>query len=114
MAILKATFASAGIYVLPSLYEPFGISLLEAMANSLPCIAANHCAMPEIVEHRVTGLIVRPGDAAHLAEAMTELALSADTAQAFGAAGRARLIERYTWDAVAARIGQVVRTGPAG
>jgi glycosyltransferase involved in cell wall biosynthesis len=114
LATLQATFASAGIYVLPSLYEPFGISLLEAMANSLPCIAANHCAMPEIVEHRVSGLVVRPGDVVHLAEAMTELALAPETARAFGEAGRARLIERYTWDAVAARIGQVVCSGPAG
>jgi glycosyltransferase involved in cell wall biosynthesis len=107
LALLKKTYTRAGIYVLPSLYEPFGISLLEAMANSLPCIAANHCAMPEIVGHRETGLIVAPGDAADLARAMIELASSPAMACEFGAAGRAKLIKTYTWDAVANQIKQI-------
>jgi glycosyltransferase involved in cell wall biosynthesis len=108
LQLLRRTYAEAGIYVLPSLYEPFGISLLEGMANELPCIAANHCAMPEIVNHGHTGLVVEPGSAQSLADAMLQLARSPDMARQFGQAGRRRLLDHYTWDAVAARIGQVV------
>lgn len=105
---LQSIYRSAGVYVLPSLYEPFGISLLEAMAYSLPCIAADHCAMPEIVAHKRTGLIVKRGDADSLAQAMLELASSEETAAAYGRAGRQRLLERYTWSAVARAIKDVV------
>ena len=104
LARLQSAYRDAGIYVLPSLYEPFGISLLEAMAYSLPCIAADHCAMPEIVGHRETGLVAKPGDADSLAEAMIELARSPAEALAMGAAGRQKLVRRFTWDAVAQRI----------
>jgi len=107
VALLQRTYARAGIYVLPSLYEPFGISLLEAMAHSLPCIAADHCAMPEIVGDRVTGLIVKPGDPADLARAMIELASAPAMAREYGKAGRAKLLATYTWDAVAQRIKEV-------
>jgi glycosyltransferase involved in cell wall biosynthesis len=106
--LIETTYREAGIYVLPSLYEPFGISLLEAMAHSLPCIAANHCAMPEIVRHGETGLVVTPGDPDSLATAMLELAQQPAKAISYGAAGRKRLLERYTWDAVAAQIKQAV------
>jgi glycosyltransferase involved in cell wall biosynthesis len=108
--LLRETYAQAGIYVLPSLYEPFGISLLEGMANELPCIAANHCAMPEIVHHGHTGLLVEPGNVESLAEAMIQLARSPDMARQFGQAGRRRMLDYYTWDAVAARIKQVLTT----
>ena len=110
--LIETTYREAGIYVLPSLYEPFGISLLEAMSHSLPCIAANHCAMPEIVRHGETGLVVTPGDSDALAAAMLELAQQPAKAIAFGAAGRKRLLDRYTWDAVAAQIKQAVGAGP--
>lgn len=108
LQLLQETYAQAGIYVLPSLYEPFGISLLEGMAHSLPCIAANHCAMPEIVSHGHTGLVVEPGSEESLAQAMLTLAQSPAMAREFGEAGRQRLLAHYTWDAVATKIGQVV------
>ena len=105
---IENAYLQAGIYVLPSLYEPFGISLLEAMSYSLPCVVANHCAMPEIVGHNESGLVVKPGDADALAAAMLELARDPARALSYGAAGRRRLLQRYTWDAVAAKIKSVV------
>lgn len=109
VALIEETYRNAGVYVLPSLYEPFGISLLEAMAHSLPCIAANHCAMPEIVRHGESGLVVKPGDSDSLAAAMLDLARDPARAIAYGAAGRERLLARYTWDAVASQIKQAIR-----
>jgi glycosyltransferase involved in cell wall biosynthesis len=101
VAQLNQLFLSATAVVLPSVYEPFGISLLEGMAFGLPCIAADRCAMPEIVQHRKSGLIVA---AEALAAAMIELALSPNDAASMGRLGRSRVEADFTWDAVARKI----------
>jgi glycosyltransferase involved in cell wall biosynthesis len=104
VAKLNQLFLSATAVVLPSVYEPFGISLIEGMAFGLPCVATNRCAMPEIVQHRRTGLVVPAEDAASLAAAMIELARSPDDAAEMGRLGRSRVEADYTWDAVARKI----------
>ena len=101
---LHQLFASATTVVLPSIYEPFGISLLEGMAYGLPCIAANRCAMPEIVRHEETGLIVRAEDSASLASAMIEFARSPRDAATLGINGRKRVESDFTWNAVAEKV----------
>lgn len=101
---LDQLFCSATAMVLPSIYEPFGISLLEGMAYGLPCITVNRCAMPEIVRHGETGLVARPEDSASLADAMIELGRSSRDASGMGAAGRRRVESDYTWSAVTAKI----------
>jgi glycosyltransferase involved in cell wall biosynthesis len=108
VAQLNELFRSATAVVLPSIYEPFGISLLEGMAFGLPCIAADRCAMPEIVQHRKTGLIVTAEDVSSLAEAMLELARNPRDADAMGRAGRRRVETDFTWGAVARKIGIVL------
>ena len=111
VAQLNELFRSATAVVLPSVYEPFGISLLEGMAFGLPCIAADRCAMPEIVQHRKTGLIVAAEDVSSLAEAMLELARNPRDASAMGIAGRRRVETEFTWVAVAKKIGVVLSDG---
>ncbi|MEZ5512867.1 MAG: glycosyltransferase family 4 protein [Steroidobacteraceae bacterium] len=104
VAKLEEEYRKASVYVLPSLYEPFGISLLEAMAHGLPCIGVSDFAMPEIVVEGATGRLVERGNADSLAVAMLELVGEPEMATAFGLAGRKRLEERFTWDAVARRM----------
>ncbi len=96
-------YRRATAFVMPSLYESFGIVFLEAMAHGLGCVAANRCAMPEIVEDGVTGRAVDPTDPDALAGALIELA-DPDTARRMGYAARRRLLERFTWPVVADRI----------
>jgi glycosyltransferase involved in cell wall biosynthesis len=96
-------YRRATAFVLPSLYEPFGIVFLEAMTHGLPCVAADRCAMPEIVEDGVTGRIVEPTNSDALAAAVIDVA-DADTARRMGAAGERRMRERFTWAVVADRI----------
>lgn len=105
---LNELFRSATTVVLPSVYEPFGISLLEGMAFGLPCIAADRCAMPEIVQHRKTGLVVTAENVSSLAEAMLELARNPADAESMGRAGRRRVEMDFTWGAVAKKIGVVL------
>ncbi len=102
-AALDAAFRDATAFAMPSIYEPFGLVFLEAMAYRLACLATDSCAMPEIVADGATGFIVAPGDLDALGQRMLDLA-DPETARAMGAAGHRRLVERYSWEAVARRI----------
>ena len=86
------------MFVLPSLYEPFGMVLLEAMAHGLPCIGTKVGAMPEIIADGETGLLVPPVDASALADALERLLTNHDVRRRMGLAGRSRLEEQFTWN----------------
>ncbi len=96
---VPAVLGAFEVFVMPSLFEPFGRVLLEAMAASRPIVAANAGGVPEIVVDGETGLLVPPGDDAALAA--TALALLADPvrARALGEAGRRRVAEAFSLDA---------------
>lgn len=104
---LGELYAGATAFAMPSLYEPFGIVFLEAMAHGLACLASDRCAMPEIVADGVTGFVAPARDVDTLGQRLVELA-EPERARAFGEAGRLRFLERFTWDSVAARIVEAV------
>jgi glycosyltransferase involved in cell wall biosynthesis len=83
------------VVVCPSLYEGFGIVLVEAMAAGRPVIASATGGIPEIVAHEDTGLLVPAGDAAALAGALASLMTHPDRARAMGERGRARACDRF-------------------
>lgn len=78
--------------------EPFGMVALEAMAASKPVIAANHGGLTEIVVQGVTGLLVPPGDAAALADAIKRLAADVKLRRQMGEAGLLRYRREFTLD----------------
>jgi glycosyltransferase involved in cell wall biosynthesis len=77
------------VFVLPSLYEGFGLVLLEAMAAGRPVIATKISAIPEVVEDGRTGVLIPTCDPAALAEALTRFT-DAPTRRAYGARARVR------------------------
>lgn len=79
------------VFVLPSLSEGFGVVILYAMAASLPVVATNVGGVPEIVQDRITGLLVPAGDSKELARAIAYLLDHPEQARAMGEAGRRRL-----------------------
>jgi len=97
-----AVIAAADIFVLPSLAEPFGLVLLEAMALGKPVVARAAGGPLEIVTPGQTGLLVLSPSPESLAEAIQRLLTDLPTAQQMGAAGRTRFEERFT----AARMAQ--------
>ncbi len=84
------------LFVCPSLYEGFGIAIVEAMAAGRPVIASAVGGIPEIIVHEDTGLLVPAGDAVVLADAMATLLTHPDRARAMGARGRQRVQERFS------------------
>jgi glycosyltransferase involved in cell wall biosynthesis len=103
-SVLLSLFRRAAVFAMPSQVEPFGFVFLEAMSQKLPCIGADTCAMPEIIEHGSTGFVVPVGDAHTLADRLIEILGDEESARQMGERGYARAVERYTWDGTAARI----------
>lgn len=79
------------VFVFPSLWEGFGLVLLEAMALKKPIVASNVSAIPESVLDGKTGLIVPPRQAEAIAEALRALLRDFEKAEKMGVAGFQRL-----------------------
>jgi glycogen synthase len=89
-------YSAASVFVMPSWFESFGISVIEAMASGLPVVASRAGALPGIVEEGVTGLLVPPGDSGALAGAILRLMRDPGMRRQMGQAGRERVLARYT------------------
>jgi glycogen synthase len=103
---LLALYRIADVCVVPSLYEPFGLVALEAMASGCPCIVADTGGLREVVPGDDVGLRFAAGDARSLAAAMT-LALANPAVRHRLAAGAAEHVRRFDWTDVAARTAAV-------
>jgi glycosyltransferase involved in cell wall biosynthesis len=95
---LPGLYAGARAFVLPSLYEGFGLTCLEAMACGTPVVASNRGALPDTCGD--AALLVDPDDAGALAEAVTTAATDDGTRTRLSAAGRERAA-RFSWDRTA-------------
>ncbi|HRI87194.1 MAG TPA: glycosyltransferase, partial [Candidatus Hydrogenedentes bacterium] len=90
-------YANARFLVVPSRwFEAFGLVVAEAMMLGLPVIAANAGALPELVQHGVTGYLFKPGDAQDLARLMLTLWRDPDLCRCLGLAARAKALQSYT------------------
>jgi glycosyltransferase involved in cell wall biosynthesis len=84
------------VFILPSLFEGFGLVLLEAMAAAKPIVATRVGAIPEIVVDGETGLLVPPRDPIALAQALRHLIMNPGLACDLGRCGRQQLEQRFT------------------
>ncbi|HEX2039711.1 MAG TPA: glycosyltransferase family 4 protein [Acidimicrobiales bacterium] len=95
-------YAEAEVAVVPSLYEGFSLPAVEAMACGVPLVATTGGALPEVAgEDGETALLVPPGDVGALAAAIGEALDDPELRARIGAAGRRRVLERFTWRATA-------------
>lgn len=97
-------YARATLFVMPSLFEPWGHVFIEAMGYGLPCIGADCCAMPEMIADGSTGLLVPPREPEPLSEALIALLGDPAHAAAMGRRARAHVLHGQTWDDVVARM----------
>jgi glycosyltransferase involved in cell wall biosynthesis len=85
-------------------------TLLEMMAAGLPVVATRVGAMPELVSHDETGLLVAPGDSTGLAEAIVRLLRNEWMRDQLGRAGHQLVVERYEWSLSIDRLLQLYHT----
>ena len=102
---LVQLLSHATLFVCPSVYEPLGIVNLEAMACGTAVVASRVGGIPEVVVAGETGVLVDLDDEfePHLAGAVAALLDDPARAAEMGAAGRARAVEHFGWDAIARR-----------
>ena len=119
-----ALYSGAEVFVCPSIYEPFGIINLEAMACGTPVVASAVGGIPEVVVHGETGLLVpveqmnvapfEPVNADtfafHLAEAINELMRDEARRRSMGEKARRRVEENFSWEAIARKTAELYRT----
>lgn len=107
-AILESLFRRCTVFVLPSLYEPFGISVSEAMLYGIPPIITGDWGVAEKVIPGVSGFHVKPGDEDSLTATLIELLSDPSKSEAFGLAARQRALDRFTWPSVVRRLGDAL------
>lgn len=95
---LPTLLAGAQFFALPSLYEGFGMPVLEAMASGVPVLTANSSALPEVAGN--AALLVNPLDTQAIAAAITTLANNSTLRQQLRERGLARAAE-YSWEGCA-------------
>ena len=84
------------IFIMPSLWEGFGLVLLEAMSMRVPIIASRVSAIPEVVIHGVTGLLVEPRNTDELSKAMSYLLENRPRRRHMGLLGEDRLEQQFS------------------
>jgi alpha-maltose-1-phosphate synthase len=119
-----ALYSHASVFCCPSIYEPFGIINLEAMACGTPVVGSAVGGIPEVVVDGETGFIVDPHLSAApphdprdpstfshgLAEAINRLAADPALARRMGEAGRRRVVEVYSWQSIAKQTIELYKT----
>ncbi len=103
---LPAFYSGAACFVYPSLYEGFGLPLLEAMACGTPVVASNRSALPELIGD--AGLLIDPESVDSLAEAVARVLTDGTLARDLRARGLERS-RQYSWGETAKRTLQVYR-----
>lgn len=93
---VPALMHAMDVFAMPSIWEGFGLVLLEAMAAGRPIVASRVATIPEVVVDGETGILVPAGDPVALAEALAGLATDVVRARALGDAGRERLRTRFS------------------
>ncbi|MDB5809348.1 MAG: glycosyl transferase [Betaproteobacteria bacterium] len=93
---LRAYYAEADVYAHASIFDCMPIALLSAMAHALPIVATDVDGCREAILHESCGLLVQPGQVRAMAEALGTLLTQHDKARSFGAAARARFVDRFS------------------
>ena len=99
---LVQLYAEASIVVVPSIYEGFGLPAGEAMSCGVPVISTTGGALPEVVGD--AGILVPVRDPDAIAAAITDLLNNDQKRQTLGEAGRARILEHFSWTVAAKQL----------
>ena len=100
---MPSIYLQSEMVVAPSLYEPFGLVALEAMACATPIVASRVGGFKEILQDQVGGIFVQPNDCEDLAKKISYLLDNAEERIKIGLAGRERVKKEFNWQRCAAQ-----------
>lgn len=98
---IAGVMRSADLFVLPSIEDACALVLLEAMASGLPVITTSNNGSGELINEGEDGVVVLPGDATALAEAISRLVTDPATRREMAIAARKKVVKERSWDCYA-------------
>ena len=101
--------ATFDVAVLPSFFEGMGRVILEAMAMEKPIVASRVGGIPDLIDQGINGLLVRPGDARELADALERVLSDNGLAKRLGREGRKRIKDQFSADVMVRSIEKLYR-----
>uniref|UniRef100_UPI00358E4D98 D-inositol 3-phosphate glycosyltransferase-like n=1 Tax=Myxine glutinosa TaxID=7769 RepID=UPI00358E4D98 len=107
--MLHHYYAAANVLVVPSIYEPFGMVAIEAMASRLPVVASDVGGLRHIVVSGETGYVCPPRDHCAFSEAIDLILSDPELAEDAGRKGRKRVESHFTWDIVASKLSDLYK-----
>jgi glycogen synthase len=106
---VRQLYSHAAVFVCPSIYEPFGLINLEAMACGTAVVASGVGGILEVVDHDRTGILVSPGKPDELGAALRRLLENPEVARRMGEEGRRRVEEMFSWSIIARKTEELYR-----
>jgi len=100
---MASTYRQAEMFVLPSVFEPFGMTAIEAMACGTPVIASKFGGIRTVIASGRNGILVDPTNPEEMAGAILRLHRDRDQAGKMGMAGAEMVRQRLSWEAIAER-----------
>jgi len=102
-------YQRASVFVLPSLYEGFGLVNLEALACETPVVATKVGGIPEIVRNGEDGILVEPNNPLELADAIQYLLDNDDVRKEYGREGRNSVVKHFSSQAIVMKLVKIYR-----
>jgi len=103
-------YADADLYINPSLYESFGVSIIEAMAAAVPVVATDAGAVRDVVVDGFTGVLVRSASPSALVDGATRLLCDSGLRTSVVATAREAVLRQFSWETVCGRLLDVYET----
>lgn len=104
---VAAFYGRTDVYICPSLYESFGVSVVEAMAASLPVVATKVGVVPELVSNRRNGLILETNNPQAIADAVIELFRNTTLRNSIACAARETVVRQFSWETICSSLIQM-------
>ncbi|MCK5339215.1 MAG: glycosyltransferase family 4 protein, partial [Bacteroidales bacterium] len=101
--MMRPYYQQAELFVMPSLFEPFGMTSQEAMACGTPVVASKFGGIRNTIENGYNGFLVDPSDPQEFAEAILVLLRDGEKCKEIGHNAYKVILEEYSWEAIARR-----------
>jgi glycosyltransferase involved in cell wall biosynthesis len=106
---LMKYYSAADIYVLPSFFESFSLTLVEAMSCGVPAVVSRIGGPSEIIEDHINGILIRPGSVRDIADAITFLLDNPTIRKRMGKEARKTIEKKFSWHTTALRTSSIYK-----